>query len=64
MLFFKKKFEKLVDEKKAIKNFAEVRTQMEKGDFKAMVIAAVLVYLPVILIIVGIMFFFAWLLSR
>jgi mannan endo-1,4-beta-mannosidase len=37
MLFFKKKKEKLVDEKDAIKNFAEVRTQMEKGDFKAMV---------------------------
>jgi len=64
MLFFRKKFEKLVDEKEAIKKFAGLRPQMEKGDLKAMVIAAVLVFLPAILILAGLMFFFAWLLSR
>jgi len=64
MLFFKRRFEKIVNEKEAIKKFAEVRPEMEKGDFKAMVIAAILVFLPIILIIAGIMFLFAWFLSR
>jgi len=63
IIFQKHKIDKLVNEKEAVNNFAKVRPEMEKGDFKAMVIAAVIVFLPVILLIAGIMFLFAWLLG-
>jgi len=64
MLFLhKKKFNKLIDEKKAHEEFAKVRPEMEKGDLKAMVIAALIVFLPVIILIAGGMLLFAWLLG-
>jgi len=65
MLFLhKRKFEKLVDEKEAINSFSKVRPEMEKDDLKAMVIAALITFIPVILFIAGGMFLFAWLLGR
>jgi len=60
----KRKFEKLVDENEAKRNFAKVRTELEKGDLKAMVIAALVVFIPFILLIIGGMFLLAWLLGR
>jgi len=64
MLFLsRKKFNKIIDEKKAHEEFAKVRPEMEKGDLKAMIIAAIIVFLPVIILIVGGMFLFAWLLG-
>jgi len=64
-MFFlhKRKFEKLVDEKEADRRFAEVRPEMEKSDFKAMVIAALITFMPVILLIIGGMLLFSWLLG-
>ena len=62
--FHKRRFGKLIDEKEAIKNFEKVRPELEKGDHKAMVIAALLVFIPIILAITGGMFLMAWLLGR
>jgi len=59
----KKKFNKLIDEKKAYEEFAKVKPEMEKGDLKAMIIAALLVFIPIILLIIGGMFLFALLLG-
>jgi len=53
-----------VDEKEAISNFAKTRPEMEKGDLKAMVLAALITFLPVILFIAGGMFLMTWLLGR
>ena len=44
-------------------NFAKVRPELEKGDLKAMVIAALVVFLPFILVIIGGMLLIAWLLG-
>ncbi len=35
-------------------------TPLEKGDFLAMVIAALLTFLPVLLILLGLLFFLIW----
>ena len=65
MLFLhKRKFEKLIDEKEAAANFARARSEMEKGDLKAMIIAALIFFMPVILLIAGGMFLIAWLLGK
>ena len=62
MWFFnKRRFEKLVDEKEAEKKFNEVRPELEKGDLFAMVTAALLVFMPFILGIIGILLLLAWL---
>jgi len=64
MFFFhKKKFNKMIDEKEAAESFAKVRPEMEKGDLKAMVIAALIVFLPVVLLIIGLLILFAFLLG-
>jgi len=63
LFFYKRKFEKLVNEKEAVENFTKARAEMEKGDFKAMVIAALIVFLPVILLITGVILFLAWLIN-
>jgi len=63
MLFLhKKKFNKLIDEKKASEEFAKVRPEMEKGDLTAMVIAALIVFIPIIILIAGGLLLFSWLL--
>ena len=62
--FHKRRFERLVDEKEAKNNFAKVRPELEKGDLPAMVIAALVVFIPFILIITGGMFLMAWLLGK
>jgi len=65
MLFFhKRRFEKLVDEKEAEKNFAQVKPELEKGDLPAMAIAALIVFMPYVLVIIGILLLFSWLLAR
>ncbi|MCL2244988.1 MAG: hypothetical protein FWC03_11065 [Treponema sp.] len=64
-MFFlhKRKFSKLVDEKEAIKSFNEVKPELEKNDLKAMIIAALIVFIPVILVITAVMFLASWLLG-
>jgi uncharacterized RDD family membrane protein YckC len=59
----KRRFRKLVNEKEAEKNFAEVKPELEKDDPPAMVIAALLVFMPFVLAIIGILLFIAWLLD-
>ena len=61
--FHKRRFEKLVNEKEAEKNFAQVRPELEKGDLPAIVIAALIVFMPYVLVIVGVLFLIAWLLG-
>jgi hypothetical protein len=64
-MFFlhKRRFKKLVDEKEAEKNFAQVKPELEKGDVPAMVIAALITFMPFVLAIVGLLLLIAWLLS-
>ena len=64
-MFFlhKRRFKKLVDEKEAEKNFAQVKPELEKGDVPAMVIAALITFMPFVLTIVGFLLLIAWLLS-
>ena len=55
--------EQLVNEKKAEKKFEEVRPELEKTDPPAMIIAALIVFMPFILLIAGVMLLAAWLLA-
>ena len=65
MFFFgKRRFGRLVDEKKAAKEFGELRGELEKGDLKAMVIAALITFLPLVLAVAGILLLFARWLAR
>jgi hypothetical protein len=59
----KRRFGKLVDEKEAEKNFAQVKPELEKGDLPAMVIAALITFMPYVLAIIGLLLLFAWLLG-
>jgi len=63
MFFFhKRKFSKMVDEKEAEKRFAEIKPELEKGDIPAIIIAALKVFMPFVLAIIGVMLLLAWLL--
>ncbi|MDR1836217.1 MAG: hypothetical protein LBQ89_01010 [Treponema sp.] len=61
--FHKRRFQKLVDEKEAEKNFAQIKPELEKGDPPAMVIAALLVFMPYVLAFIGVLLLIAWLLG-
>ena len=61
--FHKRHFGKLVDEKEAEKKFAQVRPELEKNDLPAMVIAALIVFMPYVLAIIGVLLLIAWLLG-
>jgi len=63
-IFNKRKVDRLVNQKEALKKFSETRPELEKGDLAAMVFAALLTFLPLIIIVAGLMFFLAWLLGR
>ena len=53
----------MVDKNEALANFAKVRPEMEKGDLPAMVLAALVVFIPIVLAIIGVLLLFAWLLN-
>ena len=57
--FHKGRFESLVNEKEAEKRFAEVRPELEKGDVPAMIIAAFIVFAPVLLLILAVLWLFS-----
>ena len=62
MLFLhKRKFGRLVDEKEAAQKFSEVRPELEKGDLPALIIAAVITFLPYVLALTAVLMLFAWL---
>jgi hypothetical protein len=65
MWFFgKDKFERLINEKESAKRFnEEVRPELEKGDGLAIVIAALLVFMPIVLFAVGLLWLVGWLLG-
>jgi hypothetical protein len=57
--FHKGRFESLVNEKEAEKRFAEVKPELEKGDVPAMIIAAFIVFAPVLLLILCVLWLFS-----
>ena len=60
----KRRFKELVDEKKAQQQFIDLQPELEKNDIRAMILGALLAFLPGILVLAGIILFFAWMLSR
>jgi hypothetical protein len=61
--FHKRRFEKLVDEKKALHDFSQSRAELEKGDLPAILIAALVTFIPPVAVIAGVIFLASWLLS-
>ena len=61
MWFFgKSRFERLVNVKEAEKRFAtEVKPELEKGDALAMIVAAFIVFTPVLLLILAVLWLFS-----
>ena len=58
--FHKSRFESLVNEKEAEERFAaEVKPELEKGDVPAMIIAAFIVFTPVLLLILCMLWLFS-----
>ena len=58
MLFFRKRFNKLIDIKKIEEDFKTAEKEpLEKGDLPAMLIAAFLVLTPVLALILGGIYF-------
>ena len=59
-LFRKNRLNEIVDEKKAEENFARVRPELEKNDLPAIIIAALITFVPYIIAIIGVLLIFAW----
>ena len=57
--FHKGRFESLVNEKEAEERFAKIRPELEKGDVPAMIIAAFIVFAPVLLLILCVLWLFS-----
>ncbi len=57
MIFFKKKLDRLVNADEIEKKFQEdiKETEFEKGDIPALFIAAFLTFLPILLVLIGVM---------
>ena len=55
----KSRFESLVNEKEAEKRFTEIKPELEKGDIPAMIIAAFIVFTPVLLLILCVLWLFS-----
>jgi hypothetical protein len=51
MWFFRSKFERLVDLKETEKRIGGIKSELEKGDVPALIIAAVKVFFPVVLVV-------------
>jgi len=56
--FHKSRFKNLVNEEEAEERFAKVRPELEKGDIPAMIIAAFIVFAPVLLLILCVLWLF------
>ncbi len=64
-MLFPKKIRRVLNIKKAEERHAtEEKVDLEKGDFLAMLIAGFLVFTPVILLLVGIVWGLYWLFMR
>ncbi|MCK9287139.1 MAG: hypothetical protein PHU24_05900 [Sphaerochaetaceae bacterium] len=64
-MFFRKKIERVLDVKAIEERHAkEEKVPLEKHDLLAMLIAAGIVFLPVLLILIGIVYGIMWLFIR
>ncbi len=61
-MFFPKKIKRVLDVKKAEES--HMNEELEKGDVPAMLIAAFLVFTPVILLLIGIVWGLYWLFTH
>jgi len=61
-MFFPKKIKRVLDVKKAEES--HMKEELEKGDVPAMLIAAFLVFTPVILLLIGIVWGLYWLFTH
>lgn len=61
-MLFRRKIKRVLDVEKLEEQHKEEKLEeLEKGDFLAMVIAALLVFTPVILLLIGIVYGLYWL---
>ncbi|MEG2813118.1 MAG: hypothetical protein RSA79_00815 [Oscillospiraceae bacterium] len=65
-MIFKSKLDRLVNMKSAQKNEEDLKNSLkneplEKNDIKAMILSAIIVFLPVTLVIISVFAFFVWL---
>ncbi len=64
-MFFRKKIERVLDVKKIEERHKkEEKLPLEKNDLLAMLIAALIVFLPVLLLLIGIVYAIMWLFIR
>ena len=64
-MFFRKKVDRVLDVKKIEERHkTEEKLPLEKNDLLAMLIAATIVFLPVILILIGMVYGLMWLFLR
>lgn len=64
-MFFRKKIERVLDVKKIEERHKkEEKLPLEKNDLLAMLIAALIVFLPVLLLLIGIVYGIMWLFIR
>ncbi len=64
-MFFRRKVERVLDVKKIEERHrTEEKEPLEKGDLLAMLIAAFLVFLPVILMLIFVVYLLLWLFVR
>jgi hypothetical protein len=64
-MFFRKKIERALDVKKIEERHKkEEKLPLEKNDLLAMLIAAFIVFLPVLLLLIGIVYGIMWLFLR
>ena len=63
-MLFEKKVRRLINPEKTDKESRENPLELEKGDMKAIIIAAFVVYGPVVLAFCGIVGLIAWFLLR
>ncbi|MFA7019251.1 MAG: hypothetical protein WC239_09735 [Sphaerochaetaceae bacterium] len=64
-MFFRKKIERVLDVKKIEERHKkEEKLPLEKNDLLAMLIAAFIVFLPVLLLLIGIVYGIMWLFLR
>jgi hypothetical protein len=65
MLFFRRRIERVLDVKKIEERHrTEEKEPLEKGDLLAMMIAAFLVFLPAVLLLIGVVYLLLWLFIR
>lgn len=64
-MFFKRKIKRVLSlEEIEERHEKEIKEELEKGDLFAMIIAALIVFTPVILLLIGIVYFLLWLFTH